>query len=260
MSTGAVKVQEKGLAVLLAMAGFVLCIVTSAILLAGLLGPLNFRWLSIRNIVAVTSPQPARAQHGVAGAAERDARGRPAVPGWDPVIELPATDLASLNPDQAVDRALGYTPGLDPMSPRSAAPAPAMPVVVQPSHEILPAPSHQILPAPSHQTLPAPPNAPPASVFAIEMAFFLDSETASRYAAALDRIGVASRLVEQRDEAGRTWIYVRTPAFDDSTAALAYADTLERQYGLPALLVSEPPAAAGPAPAPAPIPAAAPGK
>jgi hypothetical protein len=248
MSTGTIKVQQKGPVILLAMTGFALCIITLTIFLLGFFGALRSGSISVHNGYLLASGLPGRAlqgvtraRHGVQGAAERDASERPPVPGWDPVIQLPSADLADLNPDRAVDRALGQMPAADQIPPRPAAtPAIAAAAPV------------------SHQVLPPPPNATAASVFAVEMAFFLDNEAASQYAAALSKIGVASRLVEQLDEAGRTWIYVRTPAFADSTAALAYADRLERQFGLPALLVREaPPAAPTPALSSTPTPGAA---
>jgi cell division septation protein DedD len=183
------------------------------------------------------------------------------------VVHLPAADLADLDPDQIVDRALGQVsddmafaavpalaagrssamtapPGAPPQAAPAAAasPTPAPEAAAGKTAETAAA-EH----APTHQVLAPPPNVRPSSVFAIELAFFLDADAASGFAAALGRNGITTRLVEQLDEAGRNWIYVRSPVFTDSVAALAYGETLERKFGLPALLVSEPPAAPQPA-------------
>lgn len=298
MSASKIKIQEKGAAVWIAIAGIILCVVISAILLVRLIGPQGFRSMpTVANLLVSVGLLPesalrqaapfsralnqgagiapwssGRGGHRVEGAAERDAIERPPVPGWDPVVQLPAADIADLNPDQVVDLALGRVPDTDTFTP---VPAPAAglftsvrtaagalldagsppsgaaaatttspaPVGVTEGAKTVASAKSAALEQPARQVLPPPPNVHASSVFAIQTAFFLDADAASSYAAALARDGIATRLVEQLDEAGRTWIYVRSPVFTDSVAALAYADTLEQKFGLSALLVSEPPAA-----------------
>ena len=143
MSAEALKIREKGPAVWIAMAGFILCVVSSAGLIVMLIGPQSFRSLpAVAHLLAAAGLLPAsamrqaapvsgawndaarigarpwgQARYGVQGAAERDATERPRVPGWDPVVHLPAADLADLDPDQVVDRALGQVPDDDAFAP-----------------------------------------------------------------------------------------------------------------------------------------------
>jgi hypothetical protein len=72
------------------------------------------------------------------------------------------------------------------------------------------------------------------------LAFFLDPQEATRFAAALEGRGIAVRLLDQLDEVGRNWTYVRSPIFTDSVLALAFASQVERSFGLRTTLVTEP--------------------
>ena len=331
---GAIDLFGKGPVVLFAAVGIILCVFFSAILVVLLVGPRGFQSMqTITDVLVSTGILPESAarrgapfshalneaarvgarpspisRQGVSGSAARDATERPAVPGWDPVLQIPASDLATLDPDEAVERALGgpsagsgampvspliggglspagsrnssvsqtlligqrvaplagtpVTAGAVPVSPpaggalspaeRKASPVPQLSPVIG-AVPVAATPIAGAALPPVRQRLPPPPGAQAESnVYAIELAFFLDPEAAVRYAAALSRNGVPTRLVEQLDEAGRTWTYVRSPVFTDSVAALAYAERLEQEYGLPALLVSEPPSPSRPPPGPPP--------
>ncbi len=328
---GAIGLFGRGPVVLFAAAGLGLCLFFSAILLVLLFVPRGFQ--SVQTVAGVlvsagilpetaalrgapfggAPNEGARAgarpsavnRRGVAGSAARDATERSAVPGWDPVLQIPASDLATLDPDEAVERALGGPPdgsgtvpasqpnggGFSPAELRNSllsqiplagqgvagmrAAAGAVPVSPSiggglPPTEPKAPPVSRASPGvgavplagtpaagaalpPVRQTLPPPPGAQAElNVYAVELAFFLDPEAAVDYAAALSRIGVTTRLVEQLDEAGRTWTYVRSPVFAGSVAALAYAARLEQEYGLPVLLVSEPPPSGPPPSGPPP--------
>ena len=302
MASGGLDVSGKGPAVFAAALGLIICLFMAAVLLAVIIGPRGFQSAQgILNLLVATGimPQSVLAQaapfqrvvnegaragaqpkrggrQGAAGAAASDA-GRPPVPGWDPVLQAGSQDLAGLDPDEAVDRALGRSvvragetpvPVLSggrlimvspaapdpsvilaaaaPTAPTptaaaagtagAAAPAPATPPAGAATAQPAAAPAE-----PARQVLPPPAGArPPLPVFAIEIAFFLDAQQAARYAALLQGRGIAVRLVDQLDEAGRSWTYVRSPAFTDSVVALAYATHLERTLGIIATLVTEP--------------------
>jgi hypothetical protein len=265
----------------------------AAVLIAVLIGPSGFQSSRIVLNLLVASgvmPQSALAQaaplqravsegpragsqqrhgrQGAAGAAASDAD-RPAVPGWDPVLRASSQDLAGLDPDEAVDRALGRA------LPRTGdVPVPVLSggrlVMVSPA---APGPAAMVPPAPPtaasagaatvagavpaaaaagaaataapaelvRQVLPPPPGArPPLPAVAVEIAFFLDPQQAASYAALLQGQGITVRLVGRLDDAGRSWTYIRSPAFTDSVVALAYAAHLERTLGIIATLVTEP--------------------
>jgi hypothetical protein len=294
MASGGLDISGKGPAVIAAALGLIICLFMAAVLLAVIIGPRGFQSAQgILNLLVATGimpqsalaqaapfqrvvnegaragSQPQRGRKGAAGAAANDAA-RPPVPGWDPVLRADSQDLAGLDPDEAVERALGRgvartgeTPVpvlsggrvlmVSPAAPGSAvmvaaappaaaaagtaapgagaAPA-AAPAAAQPA--AAPAePVRQVLPPPAGARTPLP-------AFAVELAFFLDAEQATRYAASLQGRGITVRLVDQLDEAGRSWTYVRSPAFTDSVVALAYASHLERMLGIVATLVTEP--------------------
>lgn len=300
MASGGLNVSGKGPAVLAAALGLVICLFMAAVLLAVIIGPRGFQSArGVLNLLVVTGIMPPsvlaqaaplqrvvnegaragtqsqRGRKGAAGAAANDAA-RPPVPGWDPVLQADTEDLAGLDPDEAVDRALGRsvvrtgdTPVpvlsggrvlmVSPAAPdravmvAAAPPAAAAASTVAPAAGAAPAaPAASPAgaagaapvaspPEPARQVLPPPAGArPPLPAFAIELAFFLDAEQATRYAASLQGQGITVRLVDQLDEAGRNWTYVRSPAFTDSVVALAYAAHLERMLGVVATLVTEP--------------------
>jgi hypothetical protein len=159
-------------------------------------------------------------------------------------MQAAPSELATLSASEAVDRALGRP------VVRTAILPPSSPVVSKPPSAAVsvPVPAE----APVHQVLPPPPGAAePAPVFAMEYASFLDADAAARFSAALAGRGLSARTVEQRDEAGRNWIYVRSQVFTDAAMALAFAAKVEQSFGLSALLVTEPapaPPAKGAAP------------
>ena len=295
MASGGLDVSGKGPAVIAAALGLIICLFMAAVLLAVIIGPRGFqstqRVLNLlvatgimpQEVLAQAAPlqrvvnegaragsQPQRGRGGAAGAAANDAT-RPAVPGWDPVLQADTRDLAGLDPDEAVDRALGRgvartgeTPVpvlsggrvlmVSPAAPDRAVMVPAAPPATAAAIAAAPAaapaapsagaPAAQPAAAPAEpvrQLLPPPAGArPPLPAFAVELAFFLDAEQATRYATSLQGRGIAVRLVDQLDEAGRSWTYVRSPAFTDSVVALAYAAHLERMLGIVATLVTEP--------------------
>ena len=281
MASGGLDVSGKGPAVIAAALGLIICLFMAAVLLAVIIGPRGFQSTQrVLNFLVATGimpqevlvqaaplqrvvnegaragSQPQRGRNGAAGAAANDAM-RPAVPGWDPVLQADPQDLAGLDPDEAVDRALGRgvaragdTPVpvmsggrvlmVSPAAPDRAVMVPAAP----PAAPAPPPAAAQPAAAPAEpvrQVLPPPAGArPPLPAFAVELAFFLDAEQATRYATSLQGRGIAVRLVDQLDEAGRSWTYVRSPAFTDSVVALAYAAHLERMLGIVATLVTEP--------------------
>lgn len=275
--------------VIAAALGLIVCVFVAAVLLIIIIGPRGFQSAQpiLKLIVAAgimpqsalaqsaplqaaahngaqTGSQPQRGRQGAAGAAAADAA-RPAVPGWDPVLRVDPQELAGLDPDEAVDRALGRSVAstvgtpvpvlsgsrvlmVSPAAPDRAATVPAAAgaaaqgtaPAAHPAGAAAPQPA--AAPAePARQVLPPPVGArPPMPAFAVELAFFLDAEQATRYAASLQGRGITVRLVDQLDEAGRSWTYVRSPAFTDSVVALAYAAHLERILGIVATLVTEP--------------------
>lgn len=289
MASGGLDLSGKGPAVFAAALGLIICLFMAAVLIVVLAGPRAFQssqgvlnllvatGIMPQSVLAQVAPfqrvvnegaragsQPKRGRQGAAGAAASDAS-RPPVPGWDPVLQADSRDLAGLDPDEAVDRALGRSvmragdtpvpalsggrlvmvspaapdpavmvPAAAPATPPPAAAAGAAAAGTPPAAAAAPAePARQILPPPAGAR-------PPLPVFAVELAFFLDAQQASRYAALLQGRGIAVRLVDQLDEAGRSWTYVRSPAFTDSVVALAYAAHLERTLGIPTTLVTEP--------------------
>ena len=294
MASGGQDVAGKGPTVIAAALGLIVCVFVAAVLLVVIIGPRGFQSAqpilklivaagimpqsalaqsaplqALANKGAQAGSQPQRGRQGAAGAAANDAA-RPAVPGWDPVLRVDTQELAGLDPDEAVDRALGRS-----ISPTGGMPvpvlsggrvlmvAPAAPDRAVMAHAAPPAagtaapgtasapaappagaaaPQPAAAPAePVRQVLPPPAGArPPLPAFAVELAFFLDVEQATRYAASLQGRGITVRLVDQLDEAGRSWTYVRSPAFTDSVVALAYAAHLERVLGIVATLVTEP--------------------
>jgi hypothetical protein len=279
MAQGRGSLYSKWLAVLLASLGFVICIVFAAMLAARMLGPGSFQAtqgltgllvaLGVLPDSALGQAQPfirvanqgARAQRsgrGVAGAAARDATDRPSIPGWDPVLRASARDLALLDPDDAIDRALGI-PRRDGVGALAAAlprplPAPAATGgVTVPAAAAAPAvqASPGGVPLAKH-TLPSLGGAQ-SQVYAVEFAFFLDAQEAALYAIVLAGQSVEVRLVEQTDQSGRTWTYVRSPVFTDSLPALLYAERIERILGVPATLTTEPRPVAAPTAASAPV-------
>jgi hypothetical protein len=289
MARGVTDISGKGAAVLAAALGLVVCLFVAGILIAVLIGPSGFQ--SSRTVLnllvaAGVMPQSALAvsavqqralnegvragsqqrlgRQGAAGAAARDAD-RPAVPGWDPVLRASSQDLAGLDPDEAVDRALGRglprtgevpVPVLSGgrlvmVSPTAPGPAivvppgpPATAVGAATAAGAVPAAGAATAAAPAElvrQVLPPPPGArPPLPTIAVEIAFFLDPQQAESYAALLQGQGIPVRLVGRLDDAGRSWTYIRSPAFTDSVVALAYAAQLERKLGIVATLVTEP--------------------
>lgn len=288
MASGGLEVSGKGPAVLAAALGMIICLFMAAVLLAVVIGPRGFQSAQgVLNLLVATGilppsalaqaapfqrvvnegaragTQSQRGRKGAAGAAANDAA-RPPVPGWDPVLQADTQDLAGLDPDEAVDRALGrrvtrtgdaQIPVLSggrvlmvsPAAPDRAVMVPAAPPASAAAGAAAPgAGAAAAQPAaepaePARQVLPPPAGArPPLPAFAVELAFFLDAQQATRYAASLQGRGITVRLVDQLDEAGRSWTYVRSPAFTDSVVALAYAAHLERTLGIVATLVTEP--------------------
>ena len=280
MASGGIDVSGKGPAVLAAALGLIICLFMAAVLLVVIIGPRGFQSAqpilklivalgimpqtalaqaaplqAVANRGAQAASQPQRGRQGAAGAAAADAA-RPAVPGWDPVLRVDTQELAGLDPDAAVDRALGRgvaRAGNTPVPVLSegkvlmvspAAPGPAV-MVAAAAPAAPPAGAAAAQPAaapaaPVRKGLPPPAGArPPLPAFAVELAFFLDAEQATRYAASLQGRGITVRLVDQLDEAGRSWTYVRSPAFTDSVVALAYASHLERMLGIVTTLVTE---------------------
>lgn len=296
MATGGIDISGKGPAVLAAALGLVVCLFMAGVLVAVLIGPSGFQSSKIvLNLLVASGVMPpsalaqsaplqramnegARAgsqqrhgRQGAAGAAASDAD-RPAVPGWDPVLRVSSQDLAGLDPDEAVDRALGRAlprtgdvpvpvlsggrlvmvspaaPGpavMVPTAPPTAAAAGAATVAgAVPAAAAAGAAATAASAAPAElvrQVLPPPPGArPPLPTVAVEIAFFLDPQQAASYAALLQGQGITVRLVGRLDDAGRSWTYIRSPAFTDSVVALAYAAHLERTLGIIATLVTEP--------------------
>jgi hypothetical protein len=222
MGVDAKQVPNAGPAVLLAVAGLAICLLLAIVLAAFMILPLAGAGAPLLpRFEAPAVPPP----HRRAGSGS---------------LQAAPSELATLTASEAVDRALGrpvvrsaiVLPSVAPVA-KSQAPAAAQ----------VPVPAE----APVHQVLPPPPGAAePAPVFAAEYAAFLDADAATRFSAALAARGLSARMVEQRDEAGRTWIYLRSQAFTDAAMALAFAAKVEQSFGLSALLVTEP------APAPAP--------
>lgn len=89
------------------------------------------------------------------------------------------------------------------------------------------------------RVLPAPAG-PPALVYAVELGFFLSTNTASAFAQELVKRGIQQvALVSEADATGRTWTYVRSGRFNDGAQALAYAQDLETRQRLPGIVVTE---------------------
>lgn len=289
MARGVTDISGKGPAVLAAALGLIVCLFVAGILIAVLIGPSGFQSSrTVLNLLVASGVMPQSAlavsavqqralnegvragsqqrhgRQGAAGAAARDAD-RPAVPGWDPVLRASSQDLAGLDPDEAVDRALGRglprtgevpVPVLSGgrlvmVSPTAPGPAivlppapPATALGAATAAGAVPAAGAATAAAPAElvrQVLPPPPGArPPLPTIAVEIAFFLDPQQAESYAALLQGQGIPVRLVGRLDDAGRNWTYIRSPAFTDSVVALAYAAQLERKLGIVATLVTEP--------------------
>lgn len=287
MASGGLDLSGKGVAVFAAALGLIICLFLAAVLTIAIIGPRGFQSMQgVLNLLVATgiipasavtqaapfqrvvdqgvregSRPPARGRPGPAAAAASDAA-RPPVPGWDPVLRVNNQDLALLDPDDAVDRALGRSPGHSPVAPVPVLSG-AQIAFVQPAALVAgpaaaaPAGNLRLPEATQANPSPAPPGAasapvirqvlappagarPPLPAFAIEMAFFLDPQEAARFAAALEGRGISVRLLDQLDEAGRNWTYVRSPIFTDSVLALAFASQVERALGLRTTLVTEP--------------------
>lgn len=287
MASGGLDLSGKGASVIAAALGLIICLFLVAVLTIAIIGPRGFQSMrGVLNLLVATgiipasavtqaapfqrvvdqgaregARPPARGRQGPAGAAANDAT-RPPVPGWDPVLRVSSQDLVGLDPDDAVDRALGRSPGHSAVAPipvlagGQLAFVPPAALVAGPSaaagaSNTQPTGAAQANPSPAtsgtapagpiRQVLAPPVGArPPLPAFAIELAFFLDPQEATRFAAALEGRGIAVRLLDQLDEAGRNWTYVRSPIFTDSVLALAFASQVERSLGLRTTLVTEP--------------------
>jgi hypothetical protein len=244
MGVDAKQFQKRGPAVLLACVGLGICLLLAVFVAARMIVPSVGSWTpSLPRFNALTSPQ----------AHPRAALGS---------LHAAPSELATMGAGEAVDRALGRPVARIAIIPYSSPGVAKMPAAT--SHDVagtvLP-PATVAADAPLRQTLPPLLGASePAPVFAVEYASFLDPDAATRFSAALAGRGLSARLVEQRDEAGRNWTYVRSQVFTDAAMALAFAAKVEQSFGLSALLVTEPAPAAAPAliPVPASIPKGAP--
>lgn len=124
----------------------------------------------------------------------------------------------------------GIGPAPVPVAPASAPPAGAAPAAGAAAPAMPDIPT-RVLPAPA---------GPPALVYAVELGFFLSTDTASAFAQELVKRGIQQvALVSEADATGRTWTYVRSGRFNDGAQALAYAQDLETRQRLPGIVVTE---------------------
>jgi hypothetical protein len=229
MAVEAKQIPNAGPAVLLACVGLGMCLLLVVLVAAVMIMPSVGSWAP--SLPSFQPPPPQLHQRAAINS-----------------LQAAPSELATISASEAVDRALGRP------VVRHAIALPAGPVPLRspdvPRQEPAAAGAAAVAGpagATAHQVLPPPPGASePAPVFAVEYAFFLDPDAATQFSAALAGRGLPARLVEQRDEAGRNWIYVRSQVFSDAAMALVFAAKVEQNFGLSALLVTEP----------APVPAA----